>query len=475
MSLRVALQMVPEPFAHFPRYTGFSPVVPVWCVTPDMSGVLHRFYDTSPFSPSGRYLALTRLPCEDRRPEPGDVAQVVVVDLESGEPRVVDETRGWDTQLGAQVQWGTRDSELYFNDLDPADWRPYGVVLDPLAGHRVRRLDGTVYSMSPDGRRAVSPCLQRMMRTQIGYGVRVPPKRIPANHGAADDDGVYLTDTTSGKCRLLVSWKQITERVQPSLKFGHPRSAGCYGFHVKWNPQGDRLLIVMRQVLGPAEPGRFRSIRKHVLTMRPDGSDVCQAVSADLWKRGGHHPNWCPDGKSIIMNLNVPGAVRRFPRTRNALTRILKNFGSVGRRVSGFDFRFVRVRYDGSRMQVMSPDACASGHPTLHVRGRYILTDAYLNEPPAFGDGTVPIRLVDTQTGWDQTLVRIGARPAFTGVRGELRVDPHPAWDRNFRYIAFNACPDGKRRVFVADLRGVLYESSNSRNGTAAAASFCSN
>jgi len=37
-----------------------------------------------------------------------------------------------------------------------------------------------------------------------------------------------------------------------------------------------------------------------------------------------------------------------------------------------------------------------------------------------------------------------------------LRVDPHPAWDRSHTRIAFNACPDGKRRVFVADLADIL-------------------
>jgi hypothetical protein len=41
---------------------------------------------------------------------------------------------------------------------------------------------------------------------------------------------------------------------------------------------------------------------------------------------------------------------------------------------------------------------------------------------------------------------------------GALRVDPHPAWDRSHTRIAFNACPDGKRRVFVADLGEMLRE-----------------
>ena len=33
-----------------------------------------------------------------------------------------------------------------------------------------------------------------------------------------------------------------------------------------------------------------------------------------------------------------------------------------------------------------------------------------------------------------------------------MRVDPHPAWDRTWRYVAFNAFVGGTRRVFVADM-----------------------
>ena len=46
----------------FPNYENFSPRVPVWCVTPERPACIHRFFDTSPISPSGRYVALFQLP-----------------------------------------------------------------------------------------------------------------------------------------------------------------------------------------------------------------------------------------------------------------------------------------------------------------------------------------------------------------------------------------------------------------------------
>jgi hypothetical protein len=52
--------------------------------------------------------------------------------------------------------------------------------------------------------------------------------------------------------------------------------------------------------------------------------------------------------------------------------------------------------------------------------------------------------------------VRIRTVPPWSGSKNELRGDPHPAWSRDYRLVTFNACPDGTRRVYVADLSGVV-------------------
>ena len=104
-------QMIHE---SFPSYQDFDPMVPVWCVTPNRQGCIHRFFDTSPISPSGRYLAVFQLLFEDRRPQPGEMGNVCVVNLETGEDRVVAETCGWEPQMGANINWGVSDHELFF-------------------------------------------------------------------------------------------------------------------------------------------------------------------------------------------------------------------------------------------------------------------------------------------------------------------------------------------------------------------------
>jgi len=433
MSTHVALSSV------FPAYEEFETRVPVRCVTPNAPGTIHRFYDTSPFSPSGRYLAVTRLPSEHRRPRPGEIAHVLVVDLEAGTTNTVAETRGWDTQLGAQVQWGSDDRSLYFNDVDVRTWRPFGVRLDPLSGARTI-LDGTIYMISPDGRWSASPCLRRTAITQAGYGVVVPRRKIPVNHGAAEDDGIYLTNTTTGESRLLISIAQIANAAGVPLRDHKYERGDFYGFHVKWNPQGTRLLFVLRWLPRKWRPAWLGQASrqdglKNVVTLDADGNNIRVAIPDAMWSNGGHHPNWCPDGEHVLMNLNVHGD----------------------------GLRFVRAKFDGSTCETLVPQVRGSGHPTIHPSGTHLVTDAYLKESPSFGDGTVPIRWVNLHTLEETTLVRIRTKQPGNRPTGPLRVDPHPAWDTSFRRLAFNACPDGRRRVFVASLHELIGEHSSAR------------
>ncbi|MEX0885661.1 MAG: hypothetical protein WD009_04400, partial [Phycisphaeraceae bacterium] len=334
-------------------------------------------------------------------------------------------------QLGANVQWGADDHTLIFNDVDLATHRPHGVRLDWTTGE-AHRLEGTVYHVSPDGLRAVSSSLDRARRTQSGYGVTLADEHTPRNIGAPDDDGLWLTDLTTGRRELILSLRDAV-RFTPSIPEDDLDNWQVYGFHSKFNPQGDRLIFTVRAFPGEAPrpfdligaQGPRGGLEFNVLTLRPDGSEVRNAVPAEHWRNGGHHINWFPDGERLSMNLGIDGREKGM--------------------------FFVACGVDGSDLKPIMRSVPGSGHPTIHRDGRHILTDAYAREPVAYGDGSVPLRLVDRQTGEDRHIVRIMIEPGELPQRA-MRVDPHPAWDRDWRRVAFNGFADGTRRVYVADL-----------------------
>lgn len=416
---------------RFPRYLDFAPKVPVWCVTPDRPRCLHRFFDTSPFSPSGRFLAVLQLPFEDRQPGPGDIAAVCVVDLETGEDRVVAETRGWEPQLGANINWGGSDHELFFNDVNTETWTPFAWKLDPATGNR-QRLEGTVYHASPDGKWLISADMTAMRRTQAGYGVCVPIERMRRNIGPVEDDGFFLTDTSTGAKKPLISLADLVTRSRPAADFGDAAHQEIYGFHCKFNPQGDAVMVSLRWFPTADEPrwNMFNidapAVRYAWFTMGLDGKSPRCAVGPEQWEKRGNHATWFPDGKRISMNLNID---------REGL-------------------RLVQVNADGTGLRKMLPTTPGSGHPTVHPNGRHLLTDTYTREATAFGDGTIPLRWVDLSDGSEEAVVRINTRTPSEDL--VLRVDAHPAWDRSWRYVAFNGFVGRTRRVFVADFGSLV-------------------
>lgn len=434
---------------NFESRTEPATSVTVYRLTDGKRPTIHRFYDTSPISPSGRFVALTEFPYDDRLPAPGDQARVFVLDLETAEEVYSTVTSAWDTQVGAHAQWGDSDAALYFNRLDTADWTPYGVKVD-IFSRSEDRLANTVYMVSPDGSTALSPCLRRIGITQPGYGVVVPTDLIKRNRGASVDDGLYSTDTQSGRSQLLASFADLLG--QTGLQQTRANSSGAfYGFHVKWNPQGDRVMFVMRFAHDSAGVGKTDN---YLFTLSPDGRDVALALGPDEWE-GGHHPNWCPDGRSIVMNLIYPRPADWRVRSSALASRIARRLGfryfPRSRRLS-----LVQMDHRGDDFRILAPSSVGSGHPTVDPSGKLLITDAYPSEEVAFADGTVPIRGIDIDADVETCLLRVNTRPRFAGSKNEWRIDPHPAWDRSGQLITFNGSKDGCRSVYVADLSSIV-------------------
>lgn len=377
--------------------------------------IIHRFFDTSPLSPSGKYLALFRLPYENKSPQPGDFGEVILVDIKTGKEGVVATSRGWEMQLGANVQWGETDRDLLFNDVDTITWKAFCVVLDPFTG-KSRRLNGTVFMASNDGKKIASYNLTNSRYAQVGYGVIIPEHLIKRNIGPVDDDAIYITQIASGITKRVVTIREIYEKTQPSITIANPQDYEYYCFQVKWNPQGTRLLTTLQWA-----PLKGGARQRSVITMRPDGTDIKTAITPEQWGKGGHHINWMPDGEHLSMNLNIdskPG------------------------------LELISVKYDGTDLKtVFTP---GSGHPSFHPKGfPFIITDAYPNETITKKNGTVPIRLLYTDEGKEENIAEV----FVSNTDGEFRIDPHPAWDRSGRYVIFNGFTDNTRSVYIADLK----------------------
>ena len=386
----------------------------------------HRFFDSSAISPSGRYVCATRTRREGPADvTPGDVAEVVVYDLQKKRedrfPVVYRRpTAAWDAQLGAQVQWGASDDDLYFNDVVGArsDGAPIvrGVRSDWQRG-RETRLPTPVYHVTRDGALAAAPRdLAALRMTQDGYGVVATPAQL--RHLETQKDGVHVLDLRTNataflELSALVAAAELDSRPRAVAGGDARRGAECHRhvFHVKWNAKGTRLLVVVR-ARGHGCP---RGDANHALTVDPDGADVKVVAT---WLRDGNHPNWLEDGR---LSMNYEGKVCAFDDV------------------------------EGASCQVLSERA--SGHPVgVPGRGDLVVTDTYAKEHAAFGleAGEAALRVL---SGGDRE-AWLGVFPvaAFGTMPTDVwRCDAHPAFDVKGRRLALNVWVRGSRRVAVTD------------------------
>lgn len=390
----------------FVPYKGRA-LAPVTRVTPDDGFYVHTYYDLCPWSASGRYLAVTRLPYQDRNAVWGDTAEVCLIDLKERTIETVHRTKVWGFQTGALANWGGSDRYLYTNDM------VNGVAVCAridLEAREVKLYSGPQYNVAPDDSAVISFPLELMDITQVGYGAPQKDPKNPAKLpvGASATQGLWRTDMRTGEKRLLMSLKKLSEAAPPA-----PRKDGTwYLWHCRYNRQGTRILQISRTLFPAGLPGR----NTMVFTFNTDGTDVRWLPTEPKWGTDGGHPNWHGDGQRVIRNIKVDGVTR-----------------------------LVEWKYDGTGFRVMSGKFEGGGHPRVEPSGRFLVTDA-------FQGPELTLRWLDLKAGKEEPLVVIATFDKKAIKDEVLRLDGHPSFDRNFKQICFQAAPEGRRQLYVADV-----------------------
>src|SRR5690606_54619 len=111
------------------------------------------YYDKLQFSPDDRYVLGMQVPFEHRSPEPDDVIQIGMVDLQENDRWInLGESRAWNWQQGCMLQWlPGSDSTILWNDR--VEDRFVCHLMD-VTTREVRTLPHPVYSVSPDRKAA---------------------------------------------------------------------------------------------------------------------------------------------------------------------------------------------------------------------------------------------------------------------------------------------------------------------------------
>lgn len=364
------------------------------------------YYGINPWDPTGKDIACMETDFGDRPVRDDDLASIVLVNVESGEKRILADTRAWNFQQGSLLHWlpdGPARRVIY---NDRVHGVPKAVILDVDSGER-RVLPRPIAALAPGGKIAASINYARLATTRPGYGYAGVPDPY-ADDPHPKEDGLYVMDVASGDTTLVASMDQVfhLQAVPEALV-----EKTMWFNHVLFSRDAKRIFFMARYhgAAGPLITAGF--------TVGTDGSDL-RCILPYEW--GASHFDWV-DGKNMVITTKYQ---------------------------AGDKWLHVLIP-DGAPLEEYTPLAPdffqIDGHCHVSYDGKWMVSDSYPR-----GSGRMRelyIMNMDTQSA-----ARIAAfhePPAFAG---EYRCDLHPRWSPDGKTICIDSTNEGTRQVVLVHL-----------------------
>ncbi len=262
------------------------------------------YYDKLQFDPAARFALGMEVNFEHRPPTPDDVIKVGMVDL-SDDDRWIDlgESRAWGWQAGCMLQWLPKSAhEIIWNDREDGQFVSRILKID--TGQQ-RTLPHPIFTLSPNGRTALSIDFHRLEDMRPGYGyMGIPDPWF--NVMAPQETGIHTVDLQTGESKLIVSLAEVAAIPYPH---GDISAAKHYFNVLIYSPGGAHFLFLHRWRLGD---GPFHT---RMLTAKADGSDL------KVVDHSGHtsHLIWRDDAQILAWSKRPShgGAYYIFPNAED--------------------------------------------------------------------------------------------------------------------------------------------------------------
>jgi hypothetical protein len=380
----------------------------VYAVTQGPKHHFFGYYEKTPWDLTGRYMLGLEADFCERLPEAGERAVVGMIDLQD-ENRFIPlaETRAWNMQQGCMLQWlpSAPDREVIYNDHD--GHRFISVILDVHSGEK-RILPRPVYAVSRDGSFALSLNFARLRRWRpvTGYAGGNDPV---AELFCPEEDGIYRMDLQTGDSKLIVSLAQLSAfEHKDSMDFGEH-----WVEHLVLNPDDSRFFFVHRWRL---ESGSKMPWVTRLLTASSDGTGLYTVTDHNR----ATHMDW-KNKQQILVWAN-----------RNGLGE-----------------HYFLMTDQAEERELFSPELLKhDGHCSYSPDGQWLMTDE--RDPEVRGRCVVLIRLSDGRR------FDIGSFHSLPHLKGDVRCDLHPRWNRTGRQVCIDASHEGTRQIYVIDVSSLI-------------------
>lgn len=363
------------------------------------------YYDKSPWDASGRYMLCMRAKDTWSNPDPLGSAEILLIDTKDNyKTKVLATTNTWNVQQGCMAQWLGPDfkSRILYNDI--RDGKYCSVILD-LSTLNERVLPMPCYTVSADGKIALSLDFSRLHSLRLGYGYAALPEKTK-NIPLPDTTAIWKMDLETGVVTDLLKYTDFA-KFQPRHEMLVPDSVHKVN-HLMLSPNGKRFMVLYRW---------FNGHRKYtrLITCNVDGSDMFLLSDDDMVS----HCYWKNDEEIIA-----------FERK--------KEFGP------GYYLMKDRTK----EWTHIWPQLSNDGHPSYcPADNNLVVFDTY---PSRSRIQELKIGL-DTDTSGEsvKTIAKVFAPFRYDN---DTRCDLHPRWRRDGKAVCFDSVFEGHRGLYVVGL-----------------------
>lgn len=367
------------------------------------------YYDKSPWDASGKYMLCMKAKDTWTEPDPKSEAEILLFNLnldvnDDNYCRVLAKTNTWNVQQGCMAQWLGPDhsSQIIYNDLREGNY--CSVVLDVTTG-KERVLPVPVYTVSADGRTALSLDFSRLHSLRLGYGYAALPEKTKGI-ALPEETCIWKMDIETGEVTELLKYTDFA-KFQPRTEMMVEGSVHKVN-HIMLSPNGKRFMVLYRWFVGSRKYTRL-------ITCNVDGTDMYVLNDDDMTS----HCFW-KDDEHIIAFEN-------------------KHNGGAG---------YYLMKDKSQEYYHLWPQYSNDGHPSYCPTDNHlVVTDSYPNRARV---ADIKLLCDDDPEGRNaRVIARVFAPFKYDN---DTRCDLHPRWKRDGSAICFDSVFEGHRGLYVVKL-----------------------
>lgn len=356
------------------------------------------YYDTSPWDSTNRYMLSLKVKDTTKDTAPNEKADIILIDTKNNnEATTIASTDTWNVQQGAMLQWlgPDFDEEIIYNDFRNGE---YCSVILNIRTKEERVIDKPIYSVAKDGENALTLDFSRLHRLREGYGYS-NKEETTKSEKIPDTPAIWKVDLVNNMSHQLLNYTDFYQfETSESMHNGEHKVN-----HIMVNPSGTRFMVLHRWFDGTSKHTRL-------VTANMDGSEMYNLNDHKMTS----HCYWKND-KEIIAYANREDSGVGYYVFKDQTTEVTQVLEGLTK----------------------------DGHPSYSPNRKYVLTDTY---PDRSRMASVYIANQNKM----ETVARVHAPFKYDN---EVRCDLHPRWNRDGTKISFDSVFEGKRRLYIVDLK----------------------